>query len=494
MELKLFGFIEEILNTLEDMKENLEEVSEELEVFFEQLLYTANKGYININTRVKSRKSLKEKIIRNDYYQKYDTKEKLFDNTPDIIGLRLECRFIQDETEIYKFLKKCFNEKVEEFEDHYCNPCNPSIILDLGSKQPKEQKNGIKMYRIDGKFLGGRKNINFEIQIKSLVNIFWSEIEHKIIYKNYNYVIADAFYKDIMKAINNSLTTIDQQLLLISNQFDTGDTNSFDKREEQLENLLSKIIYDIFAARIKDSIGVLVDFRKSCEAIVKYVLRHPLDNNIESYNNNLMIGVDRLRQLDQSKINFKEQIVFEREPIFQNKCASALGNNIKECMNEEFQWSLFFRVLFEIELGNNVEDFENFIHYYTEKIYCKIASNRLCSNFTVEETESISDTLMLQFVDIFIKVNSVELLYDNVVEQIIRKMNIVIDALYRNILTFEQWEDEKDIYLTLLELRLFTLFSVDIKPEKVLDFLERVRYSKSNIEMPKGMLKYIYKI
>ncbi|MDF2614159.1 MAG: RelA/SpoT domain protein [Clostridia bacterium] len=494
MELKLFSFIEEVLNALEEMRPSLEEVSEELEGFFEQLLFGANKGYININSRVKSKKSLKEKIIRNDYYQKYDTVETLLENIPDLIGIRLECRFTGDETEIYKFIKKYFNEKAQGTEDYYYNSLNPHVILDLGSKQPKEQKNGIKMYRIDCKYVGKEIKVNFEIQIKSLVNIFWSEIEHKIIYKNYNYVIADAFYKDIMKAIKNSLTTIDQQLLLISNQFDTGDSTPFDKREEQLENLLSKIIYDIFALRMKDSIGVLVDFRKSCEAIVKYVFRDALENGIEKYNNHLIVGFDRLRQIDQSTIDFKEEILFERDPVFKDTCTSILGNHIKGRINEEFQWSLFFRVLFEIEVNDNANDFENYIHYYTDKIYNRIIINRLSSNFTAEETKDILDTLMIQFVSIFTKVNSVELLYDNIVEQVIKIINTVVDALYRNILVFEQWEKEKDIYLTLLQLRLFTLFNMDIKAEEVLDFLERVRYSKSNIEMPKGILKYIYKI
>lgn len=494
MELKLFGFIEEVLEELDKMKVQLEEVSEEIETYFEELLCATNKGYININSRVKSKKSLKEKIIRNDYYQKYDTKEKLFDNISDLIGIRLECKFVQDETEIYKFIKRHFNEKAEGFEDYYYNASEPNIIFNLGGKQPKEQKNGVKMYRIDGKYLGGQKNINFEIQIKSLVNIFWSEIEHKIIYKNYNYIIADNFYKDIMKAIKNSLTTIDQQLLLISNQIETGETNTIDKREEQLENLLSKIIYDMFAIRMKDSIGVLVDFRKSCEAIVKYVFRDALENNIDKYNHNLITGFDRLKQIDQSSIDFKQKIIFEREPVFDNEYTAVLGTHIKNYTNEEFQWCLFFRVLFAIEVDNNVGDFETFIHYYTDKIYHKISCNRLSSNFTVKETKEILDTIMIQFAAIFIKVNSVELLYENVIEQITKIANSVIDTLYRNILTFEQWEEEKDIYLTLFELRLVTLFNIDIKPETVLDFLERVRYSKSNIEMPKGILKYIYKV
>jgi len=494
MELKLFSFIEEVLNALEGTRGKLEEVSEELEGFFEQLLFATNKGYININSRVKSKKSLKEKVIRNDYYQKYDTIEKLLDNIPDLIGLRLECRFTEDETEIYKFLKKYFNEKVDGTEDYYYNASEPHIMLDLGSKQPKEQKNGIKMYRIDCKYKGEGLCINFEVQIKSLVNIFWSEIEHKIIYKNYNYVIADTFYKDIMKAIKNSLTTIDQQLLLISNQFDMGDNTSLDKRGEQVENLFSKIIYDIFALRMKDSIGVLVDFRKSCEAIVKYVFRETLQNGTENCNNGFTVGFDRLREIDQSNIDFKEEIIFEREPIFKDVYTSILGNHIINRMNEEFQWSLFFRVLFEIEIDSNVNDFEHYIHYYTEKIYNRITINRLSSNFTGEETRNILDTLMVKFVAIFTKVNSVELLYANIAEQIIKSMNAVVDALYRNILAFEQWENEKDIYLTLLELKLFTLFNMDIKAEEVLDFLERVRYSKSNIDMPKGILKYIYKI
>lgn len=494
MELKLFGFIEEVLNLLEKKRAELEEVSEEVESFFEQLLCTSNKGYINIYSRVKTKKSLKEKIIRNDYYHKYDTKERLFENIPDLIGIRLECRFIQDETEIYKFLKKSFNEKVDNIEDYYYTPAHPNIILNLGSKQPKEQKNGIKMFRIDGKYIGAKECINFEVQIKSLVNIFWSEIEHKIIYKNYNYVIADGFYKDIMKAIKNSLTTIDQQLLLISNQFEAGDVTTFDKQEEQLENLISKIIYDIFAVRMKDSIGVLVDFRKSCEAIVRYVFRDSLNAGIDKYNNNLMMGFDRLSQISQDNIDFKEEIVFEREPIFRDTCTQIIGTHIKECINEEFQWSLFFRILFEIETDNNVGDFENFIHYYMGRIQNRSTINRLNANFTCAEAEEMADTLMIKFANIFVQVNSVELLYDNIAEQIIKTINAVSDAIYKNILTFEQWQKEKNVYLVLLELRLLALFNMDIKAEEVLDFLEMVRQSRSNIEMPKGILKYVYKL
>lgn len=57
MELKLFGFIESVLDQLEEMRPMLEEVGNEIEGFFENLLLTTNKGYLNINTRVKSQKA-----------------------------------------------------------------------------------------------------------------------------------------------------------------------------------------------------------------------------------------------------------------------------------------------------------------------------------------------------------------------------------------------------------------------------------------------------
>lgn len=495
MELKLFGFIEEVLSALDEMYPMLDEISEEIESFFEKLLAKKNKGYVNINSRVKSKKSLKEKIIRNHYYQKYDTKEILFENVPDIIGLRLECRFIEDETKIYKLIKKIFNEKNEVYPDYYYNSSNPYINLNLKDKQPQEQKNGMKIFRVDGKYLAPNHYVNFELQIKSLVNVFWSEIEHKVIYKNYNYVIEDSFYKDIMKSIKNSLTTIDQQLLLISNQLNEEDyASDMLSQEKQFEAILSKLIYDMFAKRMKDNLGVLVDFRKSCETIVRYVFRDVLNTDWVNYHSNLLLGFNRVRGLDENAIDFRGQLKFEREPNFNTVCSNIIGNHIKEFINEEFQWNLFFRILFVIEPDNNIGDFETFIYYYLDRITNKMTKSKLSTNFTVEETNKIIDALMEQFAKSFVRINNVELLYDNNIEQTIKNINSVIDAIYKNVLTYEQWQKENDIYLDLLVMKMLMLFNIEMNNNKVLSFLERIRETKSSIEMPKGMLKYVYKL
>ncbi len=494
MELKLFGFIEEVLNELKDMDDILKDTGEEIEVFFEKLLNTTNKGYLNINTRVKSEASLKEKIIRNQYYQKYNTKESLFSNVTDIIGIRIECRFVQDEIELYKCIKKSFGEKSQDYEGYYSTSLSPNILLNLAIKQPQEQRNGMKIYRMDGKYIGDKQNINFELQIKSLVNIFWGEIEHKVIYKNYNYVIADKFYKDIMKSIKNSLSTIDQQLLLISNQFDQSGEPSLEKQEEQLESILSKLIYDIFAKHMKDTLGVLVDFKSSCEAIVKYVFRDALDSSIKEYGQHLLSGFEKVRMIEESNIDFTQKIFFEEKISYEKQFTKVIGEHIKKRLNEEFQWNLFFRILFAIEPENNSGDFITYLNYYTKRIYDKICLSKLRSNFTEEEGREILEEICMEFTECFIKINSVELLYNNTLEQVIKQINSVVDCIHKNVFTYEQWEEEKDIYKSLVRARILMLFNIDIDYNEALELLDRIRLTRSNIEVPKGIIKYAYKL
>lgn len=494
MELKLFGFIEEVLEELKLMKSTLETIGEEIEGFFEDILTRTNKGYLNINMRVKSESSLKEKIIRNQYYQKYNTKESLFNNVTDIIGIRIECRFIQDEIELYKCIKKSFVEKNETYEGYFNNNLNPNILLNLSAKQPQEQKNGMKIYRVDGKYIYDKKSINFELQIKSLVNIFWGEIEHKVIYKNYNYVIADKFYKDIMKSIKNSLTTIDQQLLLISNQFDQSDNHSFERQEEQLEAILSKLIYDIFAKHMKDTLGVLVDFKSSCEAIVKYVFRDALESSIKEYGQHLLAGFEKVRMIEKNKIDFTQKIYFEEKISYKEKFTEVIGEHIKSRLNEEFQWNLFFRILFAIEPESNSGDFGTYLDYYTNRIYNKLNLSKLTSDFSDDDAREILEVICMEFTRCFVKINSVELLYNNTSEQIVKQMNTVVDNIYKNVYTYEQWEEQKDIYISLTRVRILMLFNIEIDYNEALELIDRIRLTKSNIELPRGIIKYVYKL
>ncbi len=132
------------------------------------------------------------------------------------------------------------------------------------TNSPQLQKNGFDIYKVDGKYINGGDNmINFELQIQSLVNVFWGgEVEHKVLYKNYKYLLTEDLFKEVMYSLRENLNMIDGQLMILYNHLRDMDESNEQKRREQLEALLSKIIYEIYSEKTKEEFGFVVDYRK----------------------------------------------------------------------------------------------------------------------------------------------------------------------------------------------------------------------------------------
>ena len=142
MGLKEFDFIDESIAILKTMTPKLDIISNEIENKFEDILDDKKQEYINVTSRVKSQESLREKIIRNRYLNKYSEAQFLIDNLTDLIGIRLECRFIEDENKIYRILKKHFNKTEDRI--YYYNKNNPNIRLRLSENNQVSRKMDLK--------------------------------------------------------------------------------------------------------------------------------------------------------------------------------------------------------------------------------------------------------------------------------------------------------------------------------------------------------------
>lgn len=492
MELGMFNFIEQSGEYLEGSRESLEVACRDIEVYFQEILLSSNEGYLNVNSRIKSISSLKEKILRNNYYKKYKSLEELFSNLSDLIGVRIECRFVEDENKIYKMLKKHFNKT--DSKGYYYNSAKENIKLRLSGKQPQEQKNGFEIYRIDGVYQYNNETFNFELQIKSLVNVFWGEIEHKIIYKNNNYIIADEFLKDIMGSVKKNLSMIDNQLLIIYNQFNKENAIDPSVRKAQLEVMVAKIVYDIFSVKMKRSIGFVIDFKESCNEIIKYIFRENNTENSEDYNNALIKILSRLNDIGKNRMDFNREIKFEREICFQDEFSNTIGNSILDSINRDFQWNIFFRILFEIELGNNEEDFETYIRFLRNRLYYNDCFLDLYKLFKSDEAEFIIDCIMKKIAYSFKIIDSVDFIYETNIERIKGIIEEIVGAICKNINSYEEWEKIKDLYLELLTFKVLSVFKCKIKVSEVKEYIQQVRQHSDKIEIRENVLEYIYKL
>ena len=140
MRLQVFDTIEETLDLLEKKEAFHHEVKHELHAVLKQLLAGCNDMVVGLNSRVKTKDSLREKIIRNRLYVKYDSARDILDTLSDLVGFIIECRFIEDEFKVLTHLRKVMNVKGED--GYYFHPDFPNFHLEHGSRQPQIQKNG----------------------------------------------------------------------------------------------------------------------------------------------------------------------------------------------------------------------------------------------------------------------------------------------------------------------------------------------------------------
>ena len=147
MSLQEFEFIESAIDILRKQQKTLEEIEYELVKFFASIPLKENE-LMSVSSRIKSESSLKEKIIRNRYLIDYDDPEVLFSEIPDIIGVRIECKFVRDEKDIFMQIKNYF--KQTDDRKFFYAKSNKNIRLYLFEKQPLKQKNGFEIYKING--------------------------------------------------------------------------------------------------------------------------------------------------------------------------------------------------------------------------------------------------------------------------------------------------------------------------------------------------------
>ena len=391
--LQVFDYIEKAANILDENLAGFSHAADKLTEYLTSKLGDVD-AVIGVTSRIKTRDSLKEKILRNNLYR--DTPvERIVHEMHDIIGVKIECRFFKDEAFLYDKIRELFRTELEG--GLFCPPDKKAIRLRLDTPQPEYQKNGYAIYRIDGNVTYAGESYNFELQIKSLVNSFWSEIEHKLIYKNNRLNQFDSIMKDLLNYTHENLSGIDHQLNLI---FDRMSGNAIVNQNEQLKSMLALGLNEMFTAIVRANAGIPVSIAEYTEAVVEYLTTassYTTDTTSESYMKpmiehmaqfalngdkdaveraNRLISDDNysglfvplmkwMREIDYSTISIGNDIHLEAK--LDGNYAEVAKAFLKD-INNDFYLNTFFHIFFSLERGTDEQDFCDYIKYYTDRI------------------------------------------------------------------------------------------------------------------------------
>lgn len=311
---------------------------------------------VGINNRIKTEYSLKEKLIRKKIYKQTLNPKEMLTYIGDIIGVLIECEFVTDESSVYEAIKNDFYQTEDDFSQ---SKTNKAIWLNLKENQPQILKNGTETYKIDGLYKKKDFTYKFELQIKSMVKVFWSEVEHSIVYKNNYYMQDDAYVVKTLSAIKRNLFGLDDMLHIINAHTSTINSSSLLSNLTLNERLVKQLISETFNDKIMKSIRIKINIKNTRDLACKFIIREDSKLPEEEKNKNFYNLIERfktLQKLDTLDYVKKEDLVFNG----QNKKAKEV---LLKMIDEDFEWDLYFQIL------NNIYPEQNLRYFINETIY-----------------------------------------------------------------------------------------------------------------------------
>lgn len=333
---------------LKEVRLSVEEILKAFVVYLKDKLNPEQKIYENIESRVKSTDSFKEKIYRKNYIRIWEVSDDkianqnlIAENLPDLLGFRINCFFWQDEKVIYSLLKEYYEK-------------GNLLNIKLNFSENTKQENGHTIYKLSGKY---NEHFCFEIQIKSIMHNIWGEVEHKTIYKNRNYDADISSKIAITEEVFNILQASDKQLVSL-----------FKKKNDERQ-----LIFALFYEKTKDVIAQ----KSGTDILAKH------------YNGYFQVFFDseNIKHIKRYVAYSLLQKDFEKQSVSVDKSDERVKELTALISSEFLEYNL--RCLFYIcELIYDISDFEYFMLYLSKYLL----ENYIFEEDDLDESDAFGDS------------------------------------------------------------------------------------------------------
>ncbi len=443
MRLQLFDMIDETLDLLETNDAFFHQVEHEIRSVLNALFADEKEYVVDLSSRVKSKESLREKIIRNRFYQECNDAQSVLHELSDLIGVTIECRFIEEEHKALMHLRSKLT-MIDE-QGRYYHEDYPQFHLDVASQQPQVQKNGFAIYRLDGHYQKDDQNINFELQIKSLVHSFWGNIEHKLVYKNTNYYVYDEFMKDLLASINSQLTITDRQLSIVYKQMQEMSLSNSGLNEDSFEKQISKAINDLFAKKMMESIGFTLNIKHTSTVLGHYIFIK--DIRYDGGNNDRIATLfQTFKKLSRVNIDFEHEIVMPESFTSNDVFIDILGHYLISIINEDYDWFVFFKMLFAVEPGNDMQDFCLFLRVIKNYLVDHYWLNTSFIKLPLEEGELLHQECAKILAQSLTEIGTIKIIYDDKMIAVNRAFVHFVEELEQRVISYKDFMAYRDAY------------------------------------------------
>ena len=200
----------------------------------------------SVSGRVKSIPSLLEKAQK-----KKIPMDKIEEEMEDLAGVRIICQFVEDIDTVVQLIRNRSDMRVKKEKDYITN----------------QKASGYRSYHMIVYYtietLDGPKELNVELQIRTLAMNFWAVIEHSLQYK-YKRNMPSEIRKQLMDAAN-SIVLLDEQMSSVRSEIIEAQ-NSFQIKSNIVAEILNNIQNLYKVANKREVVKIQDEFYKIYES------------------------------------------------------------------------------------------------------------------------------------------------------------------------------------------------------------------------------------
>lgn len=456
MKIPLFQFVEDTIALFESKQAAYEYVEGRVRALFSSMFTEKDDHVVLIRSRIKQADSLREKLIRNRFYIDWPEPLDTLAHLTDIVGVTLECRFIRNEAQLFRKLFRFFRPYKDN--DYVC-VSDENCYLNLRMSQPQIQRNGFTIYRMDGYYMFNNERINFELQIKSLVHNFWSEIEHEVVYKNPDFIVYDTFNRDMLGAIRDNLDVVDRQLEIMYNEISLQTKNArIGMDEAGFKVFVTSSVNELVNRKMKESLGFASDFRSCAASIAQYIYVRDFVGGTHNQIR-MMDYLELLNDLTTTPIDFSIQIRLDQDYTHVNPFCNTVGKYMQSKLNVDFQWHVFFIMIFLLRSGSNIEDFDDYIQVFYRLVIQPSWLKHAFTSFSETEAFAIRNTLEVMMAEAIVSHDTIRMVYEEPMYEMMNVFESIVSDVEKNMTTMDQFDANREKIQRTLDMKLNEVFA-----------------------------------
>ena len=182
--------------------------------------------------------------------------------------------------------------------------------------------------------------------------------------------------------------------------------------EDSFEQQITKAINDLFAQKMIESLGFALNIKQTSMLLGHYIFIK--DIHYDGGNNDRIATLfQTFKKLRRAQIDFENEVYLDQNFTSNDVFIDILGHYLISIINDDYDWFVFFKMLFAVEPGNDMQDFCLFLsvikNYLVDNYWLKTRFLKL----PLDQAEMLHQECAIILAQSLTHISTIKIIYDS---------------------------------------------------------------------------------